>query len=121
MKCNIKSSIHNLFKKKAPPSHEEIIKSIETIYRLERIDDTFRQDDMTLTLEHLDYFISSETDMEAFAEKVYAAGDRIYKYFRENPDNNWLALWQFNDALLKLIKQFFDEEYFKKRVANPVV
>ena len=121
MKCNIKNSIHKLFKKKTPPSHEEIIKSIENIYRLECIDESFRQDDMTLTIEHLDYFISSEADMESFREKVYAAGERIYKYFKENPENNWLALWQFNDVLLKLVKQFFDEEYFKKRAANPVV
>jgi hypothetical protein len=120
MKGNIKSSIHNLFNKKARPSHEEIIKSIETIYHLECIDDTFKLDDMMLTIEHFDYFISSEADMEAFAEKVYAVGDRIYMYFKENPDNNWLALWQFNDVLLKLVKQFFDEEYFKKRAANSI-
>ncbi len=118
MKCNIKNGIHNLFKKKARPRHEEIIKSIESIYRLECIDDTFRQDDMTLTLEHLDYFISSKADQEVFAEKVYAAGDQAHKCLNKNPDNNWLALWQFNDALLKLVKQYFDEEYFKKKVAN---
>ena len=120
MKCNIKSSIQNLFKKKVRPSHEEIVKSIENIYHLECIDETFRQDDMTLAIEHLDYFISSEADIEAFAKKVYAAGDWVCKYVKENPDNNWLALWQFNDVLLKLVNQFFDEEYFKKRATNPV-
>ena len=52
MKCNIKNSIHNICKKKARPSHEEIIKSIDKIYHLDSIDDTFRQDDMSLTIKH---------------------------------------------------------------------
>lgn len=118
MKCNIKNSIHNICKKKARPSHEEIIKSIDKIYHLDSIDDTFRQDDMSLTIKHFDYFISSEADKEAFAEKIYAAGDQVHECLKKNPDNNWLALWQFNNALLKLVKQYFDEEYFKKKIAN---
>lgn len=118
MKCKFKNSIRNLFKKKTQPSHEEIIRSIEKIYQLESIDETFKFEDMTLTIGHIDYFISSEADMDAFAEKLYAAGEEVNKYFKENPDNNWIAIWKFNDALLKLVKQYFDEEHFKNQASK---
>jgi REP element-mobilizing transposase RayT len=113
-----KNDLYDAYKKKSKPSQEEIIRSIDKIYHLKAIDDTYKLEDMLLTVEHVNYFISSEADMDAFAEKFYAVGEEVLNYFEENPDNDWLALWKFNDMILKLIKRFFDEEYFKNQASK---
>ena len=95
-------------------STEEIIKIIEKIYKLETIDNDFKDTDIEVALYNYDYYVRPGVAKENFMNQW----ERIFSEVSGNMENTtemWTRfVWMFRT--LKLIKDSFDEEYFKEQV-----
>jgi len=97
-------------------SDEEIIKIIEKIYKLENIDTSFRHEDVEVALYNCDYYIRPGKDKAQFMNQFQLIFSQIKEDLKDNPE--WLVRWRCSMELMDLIKQSFDEEYFKEQVAR---
>ena len=118
MKFNIKKIASKIFRKNESPSNEEIKRAIIKLYLLEKIDYTFSHEDMDIAISNMDYFIRTETDRERFGERIIEASERTMQYAKENPDYDWLALWNYTNEILSIFKEYFDKEYFMEKAVN---
>ena len=57
MKCNVNNSMAKAYGEDFNLSTEEIINTIEKIYKLESIDTNFRHEDVEVALYNYDYYI----------------------------------------------------------------
>lgn len=118
MKFNIKKITSKKSKRNYTPSHEEIKKAIIKLYLLEKIDLTFRNEDMVIAINHADYFIRNERDREIFGERIIEVSEYTMQYTKDNPGYGWLALWHYSNEVLSIIKEYFDKEYFMEKAVN---
>lgn len=118
MKFNIKKIASKIFRRNESPSHEEIKRVIIKLYLLEKIDYTFRHEDMDIVIRNVDYFIRTETERGKFGERIIEASERTIEYAKDNPDYDWLALWNYTNEILSIFKEYFNMEYFMEKAVN---
>lgn len=118
MKFNIKTIVSKILKRDENPSHEEIKRAIVKLYLLEKIDLTFRNEDMMIVIGNADYFIRKESDREEFGERIIEVSENTMQYTKDNPNHGWLALWHYNNEVLSIFKEYFDKEYFMEKAVN---
>ena len=118
MKCNIKNNSNNgmarAFGEEFNLSHEEIINIIKKIYKLEKNDTTFRHEDVEVALYNSDYYIRPGKEKAEFMMKFLEISNRIKEDLKEMPE--WIVHWRCSLDVIELIKQSFDEAYFKEQV-----
>ncbi len=116
MKCNMNNSMAKAYGEGFNLSTEEIINTIEKIYRLENIDTNFRHEDVEVALYNYDYYIRPGKDKILFIKRFEKIFWEIKKDLKDKPE--WLVRWRCSLELMKLIKESFDEVYFKEQVAR---
>ena len=113
---NIKKIISKFINKNASFSHEEVVETLKKLYNLEIIDYTYKNEYMNIAVSNMDYYIRYDFVKEKFAEEVRSLSLLVMEYSKSNPDNDWITLWYYNNALLKIFKDYFDEAYFKEQI-----
>ena len=116
MKCNVNNTMAKAYGEDFNLSTEEIINTIEKIYKLESIDTNFRHEDVEVALYNYDYYIRPGKDKAQFMKKCQEIFKEIQKDLRDKPE--WLVHWRFSVETMKLIKESFDEVYFKEQIAR---
>ena len=114
MKFNIKYILYCIFNKYRNPSDEEIVEILEKLYNMETLDYTFKQEYISVAIENIPYYIRSIEDRMEFADIIYEMNQKALETIEEYPDHDWMTLWHLNNAMLKLFKRYFDEEYFRE-------
>ena len=71
---------------------------------------------MSVALDNMDYYIRYEFARVRFAEEVYSLSQQTIEHAKNNSDNDWITLWYYNNSLLKLFKDYFDEAYFNDQI-----
>jgi len=116
MKCNMNNSMAKAYGEDFNLSTEEIINTIEKIYKLESIDTTFRHEDVEVALYNYDYYVRPGKDKALFMKRWQEIFCGIKSDLKDKPD--WLVHWRFSVETIKLIKELFDEVYFKEQIAR---
>lgn len=95
-------------------SSEKIINIIEKIYKLEILDSDFEFKDIEVTLYNCDYYVRPGIFKETFLRRCA----KTFKKAMENrgAESDDLIYMDYMVQVLYLIKEFFDEEYFKEQV-----
>ena len=119
MKCNINNMDNNSMAKAYGEDFnlctEEIINTIEKIYKLESIDTNFRHEDVDVALYNCDYYIRPGKEKTQFMKKLQEIVREIKKDLYDKPE--WLVHRRFSMEAIKLIKESFDEKYFMEQIA----
>ena len=116
MKCNMNNSMARAYGEEFNLSTDEIIKTIEKIYKLENIGIDFRHEEVEVALYNYDYYIRPGKEKYQFMKKWKGIFSEIKEDLKDKPD--WLVHWRFSIETMKLIKESFDEVYFKEQVAR---
>ena len=93
---------------------EEIIKTIEKIYKLETLNSNFKLEDIEVALYNYDYYVRPGASKEEFMRQWGEVFVATKGNGAEGSD-----VWGhsvFMAKTLLLIKEFFDEEYFREQV-----
>lgn len=116
MKCNVNNSMAKAYGEDFNLSTEEIVNTIEKIYKLESIGTSFRHKDVEVAFYNNDYYIRPGKDKALFMKRWQEIFCEINNDLKDKPD--WLVHWRFSMETMKLIKESFDEIYFKEQVAR---
>lgn len=117
MKCNINRTTNNMANVFGPEfnlNNEEIINIITKISKLEVIDSTFNPLEVEVALYNNDYYIRPGAVKDRFMMECGKAFRKIKSQYGKMDDN--LLHFSYVIQVLSVIKEFFDEAYFKEQV-----
>ena len=109
-------NLANVFGKEFNLSTEQVLQTIEKIYKLEKIDTNFRFEDVEVALYNCDFYVRPGADKAAFMRKFR----KIFAELKEREGNEpeFMTRWYFAMTTIELIKESFDETYFKMQTTH---
>ena len=119
MKCNANRTTNNMVNVYGPEfnlSNEEIVDTIKKISMLEVIDSTFNPVEVEVALYNNDYYIRPGIAKERFMMECMKAFGKIKTQYGKMDDT--LLHFSYTIQVLGIIKEFFDESYFKEQVSR---